>query len=265
MRRSCALLIGISLLPSGCWLSPHGPDIVALGGGPLVRLSNRDQVHEAFGSPLAAGTTDGGQFEDFLIRNGCDRICWGERVPAFQPLWEEFHIRDWGELQLVTVGKVASIPESGKNLIIVAIDSDKLHFRMFDEEGTRVVDTDETKLPEQAAPIAELKKYLEILWPPHKLSEPEKLRVIRETVAIVGKIPLGSFELGMTKVFCHGTHKEKCVPSDSDRYRVFPGQILRFEFSKAGEVQRVYVNGKLLLPISEIPPSAEIPDENKHP
>jgi hypothetical protein len=249
MRRRCALFLGIALLSSGCWYPLYGT-VVAESGPDSVRLGTRDQVHDAFGSPLAAGPIDGGQFEEFWIKNGCDRIRWGQRLPAFQPL-EEFHIRDWGELQLVEVRKNVSIPESGKNLIIVAIDSDKLYFRMFDEEGIRVVDTDETKLPEQAAPIAELKKYLEILWPPHRLSEKEKLRVIRETVAIVGTIPLGSFEVWMPKVFCNMMQKFEEMPKDSDRRRVFPGQILRFEYSTTGEVQRVYANGKLLLPVSE--------------
>jgi hypothetical protein len=48
------------------------------------------------------------------------------------------------------------------------------------------VDTDETKLAEQARPIANLRKQLAGLWPPHVLTESEKDQVIAAVSSIVG-------------------------------------------------------------------------------
>jgi multidrug efflux pump subunit AcrB len=82
--------------------------------------------------------------------------------------------------------RVKDIPAEGKNQVIVANVEGALHFRIFDGDGRKAVDTDETRLAAQAGPIADLKKRLEPLWPPHELSEGEKHDVLVDVASIVG-------------------------------------------------------------------------------
>jgi len=85
-----------------------------------------------------------------------------------------------------SVNDVSGIPTAGKRQIIVAVVDQVLHFRIFDGDGKMVVDTDAKRLTEQARPIEDLKKQLESLWPPHELTESEKVRVIAAVTSIVG-------------------------------------------------------------------------------
>ena len=78
------------------------------------------------------------------------------------------------------------MPTQGKNLIVVAAVNDVLQFRFFDGNGKMVVDTDETRLLEQAPQIEAMRKQLEGLWPPHELTRGEKDRLITAVAAIVG-------------------------------------------------------------------------------
>jgi hypothetical protein len=87
------------------------------------------------------------------------------------------------------VNDVSGIPTAGKSLIIVAPVDHVLHFRIFDGSGKIVVDTDEKGLREQARQIEVLRKQLEGLWPPHELTQSEKVRVIAVVTSIVGHIP----------------------------------------------------------------------------
>ena len=84
---------------------------------------------------------------------------------------------------------VSDIPTVGQNLIIVAAVNKVLHFRIFDDDGKVVVDTDEKRLTEQARQIEDLRKQLESLWPPHELTRSDKDRVITAVTSIVGHTP----------------------------------------------------------------------------
>jgi hypothetical protein len=81
---------------------------------------------------------------------------------------------------------VRSIPLAGKRLIIVAAVQNVLHFRIHDGDGNMAVDTDETTLTKEAGRIGELWKQLESLWPPHRLSENERVRISDAVISIVG-------------------------------------------------------------------------------
>jgi hypothetical protein len=61
-----------------------------------------------------------------------------------------------------------------------------LHFRIFDSEGTIVVDTDATRRTAQAPQIEDLREQLAKLWPSHELTTSEKDRVIDAVTSIVG-------------------------------------------------------------------------------
>ncbi len=98
----------------------------------------------------------------------------------------DIRVRTGSDLRLMSSLKyVSDIPTEGKALIIVAAVDNVLHFRMFDGDGKMVVDTNEKSLTEQARQIADLRKQLESLWPPHELAKSENVRVIDALTSIV--------------------------------------------------------------------------------
>ena len=115
------------------------------------------------------------------------------------------------DLRLMSsLNDVRGIPTEGKNLIIVAAVNNVLHFRVFDDDGKVVVDTDEKRLTEQARQIEDLRKQLESLWPPHELTRSDKDRVITAVTSIVGHTQIE-----------HATHAtiEHHKPSTTKRLR----------------------------------------------
>lgn len=80
----------------------------------------------------------------------------------------------------------SEIPRAGQRLVIVAVVDQVLHFRIINGTGKVVVDTDEKRLPERARAIEDLRKQLEILQPPHKITESEKAQGIASVASIVG-------------------------------------------------------------------------------
>src|SRR5271166_2065410 len=112
-------------------------------------------------------------------------------VPHALAVWGWIECVAWrGDLRLMyAVNDVSSIPTEGKNLIIVAAVDNVLHFRIFDGDGRAVVDTDETSLTTQAGSIADLKRQLESLRPPHDLTYSDKDRIITAVTSIVGHTP----------------------------------------------------------------------------
>lgn len=100
----------------------------------------------------------------------------GERVP------EGFEL----QLLMSSVSDDSDIPTTGKNLVIVAGVGDGLRFRIFGVDGNVVVESAEMSLTSRAGQIADLKKQLENLWPPHQLTEGEKVRVVTAVASIFG-------------------------------------------------------------------------------
>ena len=93
------------------------------------------------------------------------------------------------DLRLMSWGDGSGVPTSDKNLVIVGTDNNSLlHIRIFDANGERVTDTDETKLPStQEGAISTLKQQLPGLQS-HELSGDEKTNVITEVTSIVRQI-----------------------------------------------------------------------------
>jgi len=118
-----------------------------------------------------------------------------------QVLEDNANIEKGCDLRLMPpVNDVSGIPTSLDacvglflGLIIVVLVGHVLHFRVFDRDGNVVVNTDEKRLTEQALLIEDLKYQLESLWPPHKLTECEKLRVIAAVTSIIGHTPRISY------------------------------------------------------------------------
>jgi multidrug efflux pump subunit AcrB len=90
------------------------------------------------------------------------------------------------DLQLLhSVDDAGEIATSGKRLMVVAVIDRVIHIRIFDGEGKQIVDTNERRLSEKTRDIEELRDQLRRLWPPRKLSENEKHRVMHTVNSIV--------------------------------------------------------------------------------
>jgi hypothetical protein len=91
------------------------------------------------------------------------------------------------DVQLVTWGGGAMVPFVGKNLFVVGSDlQGVLHIRVFDANGKRIRDTDETQLPQQTRKaIEELKQKVKKLSPPHDLTRAEKSGIVAAASSIV--------------------------------------------------------------------------------
>ena len=220
---------------------------MGVAGSDRVPLATREQVHDAFGTPTVAGTIDGTRFEEFEVKDGCGAIVYGYRVTLSDAL-EEYNL-SWDEVRLTLIDDGSDLPAKGKNLLVVAGADTVLHFRLFDNDGNMVVDTDETMVPDRAGSIADLKKVLRNLWPGHEKTEEENCRIITSAAAVIGRNPEGSFELGLASVKTCGLLQAVIIPTaacDPDRRRVYRGQKLRFDFDNAGNTIKVYVDGKYL-------------------
>jgi len=101
--------------------------------------------------------------------------------PVFIPALSGFDLR-----LMSSESEVGRLSTSGQNLVVVADLKGVLHFHIFDGDGKVVVDTDATSLPAKAGPIADLKKQLDSLRPPHRLTRSEKDRGIAAVTSIVG-------------------------------------------------------------------------------
>ena len=89
---------------------------------------------------------------------------------------------------LSSVKDVSAIPTAGNNLIIVALVDHVIHFRIFDDDGNVVVNTDGKKLANKSSQIAALARQLDSLWPPHELTWSEEGQAIAAVTSIVGHI-----------------------------------------------------------------------------
>jgi len=98
-------------------------------------------------------------------------------------------LRDRFDLRLISWGNGSGVPTSGKKLVIIGVDkTDRLHIRIFDSGGKRVMDTDETKLSSrQTVAISTLKHELAGLSPTDELTGAKQARVLRKVRSIVGR------------------------------------------------------------------------------
>ena len=108
--------------------------------------------------------------------------------------WDQGRKKVWllgYDLQWIAAADNATkVPGEGKNLVVVADVNNVLHFRFFDGDGRRVVNTNEKKLSDKANQIESLRKQLERLKPPHRLTGIDKAPVISAVTAIVGRTAL---------------------------------------------------------------------------
>jgi hypothetical protein len=91
------------------------------------------------------------------------------------------------ELQLGSLGAVSGVPTWGNKLVIAGIDDKgRLHVRIIDSRGEIITDKNETQLTDTPAEaISTLKKQIQGLLPPHKLTTTEKTELVSEVTSIV--------------------------------------------------------------------------------
>src|SRR5262249_23063597 len=88
---------------------------------------------------------------------------------------------------LSSVNDARDLPAAGRELVIVARVQNVLHFRIFDSDGKRVVNTDEKQLLDKAPQIAELKSRLSDLWNAPRISPIDKDRILSALTPIFGR------------------------------------------------------------------------------
>ena len=174
---------------SGAWFSPDGRTIalIATPGVGKDFLGFRDKLVMLDREKLKIQKVDVGRAFGELVFS-LDGTAFATISSDTAQLWRT---APWSghDLSLMTsVNDVSGIPTAGKYRVMVVDVKNVLHFRIFGD-GDVVVDIDETKLTTQAGPIADLKKQLKNLWPPHQLTEGEKDRVDTAVTSIVGYTP----------------------------------------------------------------------------
>lgn len=77
------------------------------------------------------------------------------------------------DLLEISVDNPSEIPETGTRLVILARNptDDTLHFRIFNDAGTTIVDRTESEYPEASREIASVKSVLARLWDPNVQSD----------------------------------------------------------------------------------------------
>jgi hypothetical protein len=78
------------------------------------------------------------------------------------------------------------MPMEGRNLIAIVASKGELHFRIFDNAGKIIADTDETQLKDKKETIDNFRDQIHNLFPPHELTWREKGPVVTTLVSILG-------------------------------------------------------------------------------
>jgi hypothetical protein len=95
-----------------------------------------------------------------------------------------------------SLNNASAITASGQRLVVVASVANVLYFRIFEADGTRVVDTNETQLPDKAFQVAQLKATLGPLWNVPQLAPADRETVLTLVASVVGyATPFGSVAL----------------------------------------------------------------------
>ncbi len=90
-----------------------------------------------------------------------------------------------GELRLMrNVNDLKALPSTGKRLFIIADVNHALHLRMFDIEGKMVLDSDAKRFTNTWAYY--LQQLVPTLWPPHELTEIDKISVFNAMRELAG-------------------------------------------------------------------------------
>jgi hypothetical protein len=94
------------------------------------------------------------------------------------------------QLQLLpSVNDPSELPSKGKSLIVLARLHNLLRFRIFDNDGDKIVDTDETQLPAKSQAIQKIKSMIVPAWDGTKLGGQAEAAVIAAVTSIFCQCP----------------------------------------------------------------------------
>jgi multidrug efflux pump subunit AcrA (membrane-fusion protein) len=104
------------------------------------------------------------------------------------------YVRGCDLILMPSVKEVKELPKSGRDLIVLARVGGKVHARIFDSDGQRTVDTDETHLADRTQQVAALKSFLEGKWEERPISPIDKEKVVTALTGIFGRdrVPVGT-------------------------------------------------------------------------
>jgi DNA-binding NtrC family response regulator len=121
---------------------------------------------------------------NFLLSRHLARGIYSPSIHESVRLWFPWSGTD---LKLMSpVNDTSAIPAEGEHSIVLADVKQALHFRIFGAGGKKLVDTDETRLPDKARAIVKLKMRLKDLWRVPHLSWSDKDSVITAVSSIFG-------------------------------------------------------------------------------
>jgi heparan-alpha-glucosaminide N-acetyltransferase len=87
---------------------------------------------------------------------------------------------------LAPTNDLVILPKEGKNQVVVADINHVLHIRIFDGDGKMVVDKDETRFPDQAQQLAELRQWIESIAPGQELTPGQKGLILDRIAPFIG-------------------------------------------------------------------------------
>jgi hypothetical protein len=107
-------------------------------------------------------------------------------IEAALEMTEGLGAGDWCEIRLMPkVSDVTALPTAGKRLIIVAEVNRALHLRMFDVEGTMILDSAARRFTNTW--VEYLEQLVPRLWPPHELTFIDRVSVVNAVTQIAGR------------------------------------------------------------------------------
>ena len=214
-----------------------------------LRLGTEQTLHIRMGNPASSTLVEGGE-GDIPVEDIPDDGLVTDWVVCTQDVELRIHPDDPSvkvsvatynglDLRLIFPLEDASgIPAEGKNLIVVAPVGEGLLLRIFGADGRVIVDIDETKLPQQARRIKDLRKQLDGLWPPHVLMRGEKARAVAAISSIVADIP-----------YMESNRRVRAIRKQKPQDRFFQVWSARFKLRIPREVESV-VRKILVCPIN---------------
>jgi hypothetical protein len=121
---------------------------------------------------------------------------------------------------LAPVSDPSDLPASGKNLIILALVGGVFHLRVFDNDGDKIVDTDETQLPGKAKKIREIRSKIPASWNGDEIGMKDQDCLIAAVISLFCQCP----------EICPGVY-EVCLHEDAVVYvRESAPVLLRFQY-----------------------------------
>ena len=156
--------------------------------GSWVRTAKRTFPHlYVFGTHDVPGKGSRETFVVVAAKQPLDLAGLGRRDEDPKFLIDRDQFEGFGLRLMPALNDTGDLPTTGSNLIIIAELARKLHFRIFDDEGSMVVDAGEAELAERAPQLDRLRKQLAGLWLRKGLTRGEVGAVLANLTAVAGR------------------------------------------------------------------------------